>query len=67
MDTNPVADAIERMGGLTAATVQTGVSSTTLTRWRLKGWIDDAHVLLQVAKLTGMDPAELAKPSRRMA
>jgi len=64
---NAVGRAIQSLGGLTEATVKTGVASSTWSRWRKKGWIEDPHVLLEAARLTGIDPHELAKPSKRSA
>lgn len=58
---NAVGRAIDALGGLTQATVKTGIASSTWVRWRQKGYIDDPKVVLDVAEETGIDPRELVK------
>jgi hypothetical protein len=60
MKANAVAEAIERLGGVTQATVRTGIPTATWHRWRKVGFILDSRVLFRVAALTGIPAHELA-------
>ncbi len=57
---NPVAAAIEQLGGLTEAVVRTGFSQTTWVRWRREGRMSDAIAVLRVEEMTGISARRLA-------
>lgn len=57
--TNPVAQAIARLGGMTPATVATGYSTASLRRWQRAGRVPQAVRAVRLAELAGMPVREL--------
>src|SRR5262245_61825627 len=58
--TNAVAEAIDRLGGLTPATVKTGIPTATLAYWRAQGRISRAEACFRIESLTGISARALA-------
>jgi predicted site-specific integrase-resolvase len=57
---NAVAEAIERIGGLTRATVVTGIPTQTLMRWRKAGRIMRTSAAVKIARASGVAIEKLA-------
>jgi hypothetical protein len=60
MHENAVAQAIKRLGGLTAAVVKTGYSANSLARWRIAGKVPRLVAAVRLEELTGISVRALA-------